>query len=128
MLRGVSLILLLGTGSYTVQDLSDVSCKAVGSWGCGTDEICIDTSAHRGEKYRIDFKRMVFQGPNGRLSMQPAADADKRREWQLSNGARLSSMGRIEHPSNEKGDYDRYWLFAADRPHSPIEIWCAASL
>jgi hypothetical protein len=127
MLKGVSLILLLGMAtSAAAQSSSNISCKAVGSWGCAADGICVDSAVHRGETYRIDFKRMIVRGPRGNLSIQPAAEVNNRKEWQLGSGGRLSSMGRVEHPGDEKRDYDRYWLFNADGPLSPIELWCAS--
>lgn len=125
MFKSVCLILLLSTAaSATARNSSNVSCTAVGSWGCAADGACIETVVHRGERYRIDFKRMIIGGPRGRFSMRLVFEVDDRKEWQLDSGGHLSSMGRLEHPGNKKRDYDRYWLFNSDKLTSPIEIWC----
>jgi hypothetical protein len=125
MWRLLALMLLLGIASKSAADTRGmVRCKAVGSWGCNNEFICVDGPAHRGEKYRIYFDRMIVRGPLGASSMQPAIRADGRDEWTFAGGGRLISQGRLEHPRDEKRDYDTYWLFYADAPRSPIELWC----
>jgi hypothetical protein len=125
MLKGVCLILLLGAaGHAAAQSLPSVRCKAAGSWGCSPEGACIDGPAHRGERYRIDFKRMIIRGPAGRMSMQPGNAVGERKDWPLIGGGHLLSRNRI-HPRGKHRDYDTYWLFTAGEPNAPIELWCA---
>ncbi len=125
MWRPLAAMLLVGVASQSAAETKGmVKCKAVGSWGCNDELICIDGAAHRGERYRIYFNRMILRGPRGASSMQPAIRSDGYHEWTFSGGGRLRSHGRLEHPGDENRDYDTYWLYTADAPHSPIELWC----
>ena len=43
-----------------------LNCIQAGVWGCGADDICIDTPRGKGRKYSFNIHGMTFKSPEGK--------------------------------------------------------------
>ena len=105
-----------------------VQCVAAGSWTCSsgaTEEcICIDGPRHKGEKFKIDFRRKKMWGKGNFLSFKPVNSANARWVRGLSNGGSLSLIIPSVFIKPERRERAIYFL---DNPHESgrrIELWC----
>ncbi|QAY78911.1 hypothetical protein [Sphingosinicella sp. BN140058] len=105
-----------------------IRCVAAGSWVCSQgaaeESICIDGPRHKGERYKIDFRKGKLRRKSNSLSFKPANSPNTGRFWELSNGGSLSLIDPSVYIHPERRNRAIYYLENLRERGRRIELWC----